>query len=113
MNWSTIDLNVIEKHRENIRNAINFAFANQTPFQVEFQFSFHKDQFFIFRGQPESNQHFLFGVLIDVTEHQRVYELISNKKLIADNAISAKSAYLASFSHETRNQLSGISHPIK
>jgi signal transduction histidine kinase/CheY-like chemotaxis protein len=110
MDWSTLEHNVTAELQAFVTAAFRKALAENSELEIEVPFFFDTVHWLLLRGFPvEGEGHRrLMGIYVDLTAIKEATAELARQKAAAENAMMAKSTFLANMTHEIRAPLNGI-----
>jgi signal transduction histidine kinase/CheY-like chemotaxis protein len=110
MDWGTLEHNVTFESQAAVRAAFQRALLEGTPLEIEVPFFFNSVKWFLLRGfaTEDEGRRRLIGIYFDTTAIKEAADQLQLEKAAAEEAMMAKSTFLANVTHEIRAPLNGI-----
>jgi len=110
MDWSTLEHNVTFEFQKVIEQAFLQALNDHTSLEIEVPFFFDSVRWLLLRGiaVEDNGKRRLIGIFVDLTAIKEATAELEHEKAAAEEALMAKSTFLANVTHEIRAPLNGI-----
>lgn len=107
-NWTTIKYHVASEFQDVMSHAFLNSLQNGGTFSFEVPFLFETIRWLSFHGTSTGKSGKLIGIYFDITTLKEAIDDVETEKIKIEEALAAKSTFLANMTHEFRNPLSGI-----
>jgi signal transduction histidine kinase/CheY-like chemotaxis protein len=110
MDWSTLEHNVTAESQDAVKEAFQKALDGEGELEIEVPFFFDCVHWLLLRGfvVEDEGRRRLIGIHVDLTAIKEAAAELQHQKAAAEDAMKAKSTFLANMTHEIRAPLNGI-----